>query len=1780
MKSNNIKLYLIFSAILALLVFYGCLGGGSGGGFNKILPTSSQTNFVLSGRVYFVDRSIYGNIPIVVKDINGKIVASTNTDSFGNFGFTTLAAGIYSLSAITFNSETTFETNIQIAPNDTKQLSPKSLLSLTSAIIDQVSSTSFRLTFVSNMRSKSYIEYWYIEDNNHRQEVSSSFITHHQVVVTNLLPSRRYGISIHLQSEDGQKYVYSPLSLITCSALGPSNLSFTIENGQIETRHNNVSLQIYAENANEMRISESEDMHNTNWEMYSTLKSYYLPAPDGIKRLFIQFRDILGNTSPIISDEIILNTRLEGYLGVLINGGKQFTNNLDVVLTLLYPTATSMRISNRNDFLYSFWETYSEQRKWRITPGDGVKTVYVQFNGGKANPNETFTASIILDTTGPETIMKINGGATKTNQKNVRLEFFPLSPVFQMQVKNHASFLDTDRWLPFASNILWQLEDGDGKKTVYARFKDELGNIYGPIEASINLDTTPPTLESFKIDDGATYTYSLHVKLTITASDANYVYVSNDDSFASAAVFSIFGKTRTIDKWQLNGFGLQQVFIKLVDDASNTTQIYSSEIMVLGKQYFNKPTVLINSDDDFTFNPAVQLTLFSPNSIENQDSMWISNNGIFSNIASEPYKTTKSWLLIDSDKDSVPAGPKSVYVKFTSTEGYVYASDSITLIGPASPTLMTIDSMPLNRLYVNLRLFAESPDGTPLTMKVGTDLSSAIWEPYSTTKILSFPTSGIYTVYAKFRSFYGVETSATPITVTILSNPPTGNTAVVREGFLSTSNEIYETFVSSLPVYLHFDIKDTNTASIAYTILPDTQPAPTTGFTVLSLPLSPIPLYEPTLKRAVNNIWYKFADGAGNWTSLQLRQFLLRGPSIKISPKAVTLYSNQSRLFTASLENISGKVLWNIISGLGTIDAESGLYTAPNSITNAATTTIRAYLESDPTLYDIATISLATQVELEWDKVETSVQIGRIATFVCSIRNSSESLGILIQPTVGSLEIATPPIYLSTATVVTIRYYAPTSVPSNNPVTMTVYSLQDPSKTQQLKVFVSAGPTVSVIPTSAVGQARRLPVTISATTDAYPSTIVWSIISVTATGSFSPTTVEISTTTYALIPSTPNPHTITLYPGTKGGTLYVEASWTDSGSSSPPKATCTVTVKEAVSLTISPIATHAPSIITPIAFIATVKNGDNGVNWYYRNTNPPNSPLDPGDGIARENGTLTSNGIYTRPINIPAAGRVIEIVAISIDDPTVSATATVTLLDPVIVKIGKGYNFTSEIASADVLLEVDTLKLIASVSNTAGDTTVTWYVNGIKNGNSIYGTIDNYGLYTAPQNMPSPNSFDITAVSNYDPTKSAKVLITLKEFWQARSKGLQDISNSNIWVTSLKVDPIWPRTGDTPINGTAPFYLFAGTNGFGVWVASADANLATEPADLYWIPTALATKVPFSGNQYQISKIDVNPQNGDIAAATLDGLYIIYSNNRNYNSFTKITSYPVKSLAWDLNDPRYIYLAVSNGIRRIKFVSANAPYNIDSEESWLLNVIYYLKETRTGQVGSPPVNTDIVAYEDPSKGKTLFNNSPRTLALSLKESTILYGGFDSGELGRFYDARTLSNPLRYVDSIHDPDPYDWFFIAPTGIASQPGVGYTLSTNTPPRPVNISPTNLGIIYDISVDPGNPNTLLVSTSGGIYRSVNAGVNFNLIASSTNCYATLIDPINVTYFFYGCEDGLYRSKNAGNSWTLIKSGLGGTKTIYTFTISPGSPGSTRRIWVGTSNGVYADGRSLDLD
>ena len=102
----------------------------------------------------------------------------------------------------------------------------------------------------------------------------------------------------------------------------------------------------------------------------------------------------------------ILPSPPSGEVGVSIEDGDSYTNSKQVTLNLVWPEyATAVRISNDGGFASSKTQTkdLAASIDWELddsVQGIYTKVVYVRFNG-VANPRETYTDDIVLDTTAP-----------------------------------------------------------------------------------------------------------------------------------------------------------------------------------------------------------------------------------------------------------------------------------------------------------------------------------------------------------------------------------------------------------------------------------------------------------------------------------------------------------------------------------------------------------------------------------------------------------------------------------------------------------------------------------------------------------------------------------------------------------------------------------------------------------------------------------------------------------------------------------------------------------------------------------------------------------------------------------------------------------------------------------------------------------------------------------------------------------------------------------------------------------------------------------------------------------------------------------------------------------------------------------------------------------------------------------------------------------------------------------------------------------------------------------
>ena len=204
------------------------------------------------------------------------------------------------------------------------------------------------------------------------------------------------------------------------------------------------------------------------------------------------------------------------------------------------------------------------------------------------NPHISYLDTATLDlkyassqTAPPTGSIIINGGDAFTNTTSVILSLTYTaygSNVSQVRYSDDGVW-DTENWEPPVANKSWSLPSGDGIKTVYYQIKDSYEMLSSTYLDTISLDTTPPT-GSIAINNGAEYTNSTTVTLSLTASDVtsgvNQVRFSEDGTWDTEN----WETPSTTKEWGLmSGDGNKTIYYQ-VKDRVDFTSTFSSSIIV------------------------------------------------------------------------------------------------------------------------------------------------------------------------------------------------------------------------------------------------------------------------------------------------------------------------------------------------------------------------------------------------------------------------------------------------------------------------------------------------------------------------------------------------------------------------------------------------------------------------------------------------------------------------------------------------------------------------------------------------------------------------------------------------------------------------------------------------------------------------------------------------------------------------------------------------------------------------------------------------------------------------------------------------------------------------------------------------------------------------------------------------------------------------------------------------------------------------------------------------
>ena len=399
---------------------------------------------------------------------------------------------------------------------------------------------------------------------------------------------------------------------------------------------------------------------------------------------------------------------------------------------------------------------------------------------------------------------------------------------------------------------------------------------------------------------------------------------------------------------------------------------------------------------------------------------------------------------------------------------------------------------------------------------------------------------------------------------------------------------------------------------------------------------------------------------------------------VSVSPKSANVIVGASSSFTATVTGTnpgdSTAVTWSVQEqGGGTIDG-SGTYVAPGA---TGTFHVVATSVADPSRADTATVVVGAAPVIAVNIVPSnaSTTTGGSLTFTATVTGTTAGQSTAVTWSVqegGGGTIDSSGHYLAPSTTGTFHVVAT--------------SVADPSKSATATISVTATPVVavSVSPGTAtirVGGTAAFTATVTGTTAGQSTAVTWSVQesgggTVNSSGQYT-------------APGTP-------------GTFHVVAT---SVADTSKKATATVTVTPNIAVSISP-PTASTTTGGTVTFTATVTGTTAGqstaVTWSVQEAG---------------GGTLNGSGHYTAP----GSAGTFHVVATSVADTSKKATATVTVIPPI---VGDDHALPAPRPRRR------NATFTATVTGTTGgqSTAVTWSVQEGAGG----GSVDGSGHYTAP----------------------------------------------------------------------------------------------------------------------------------------------------------------------------------------------------------------------------------------------------------------------------------------------------------------------------------------------------------------------------------------------------------------------------------------------------------------
>ena len=488
--------------------------------------------------------------------------------------------------------------------------------------------------------------------------------------------------------------------------------------------------------------------------------------------------------------------------------------------------------------------------------------------------------------------------------------------------------------------------------------------------------------------------------------------------------------------------------------------------------------------------------------------------------------------------------------------------------------------------------------------------------------------------------------------------------------------------------------------------------------------------------------------------------------TVTVTPTSGNVLLGKTLQLTSKVTGTSNiAVTWsvnNVVGGnitTGTISA-GGLYTAPADLPSPVSVGITATSVADSTISATARVAVTSDIVVGISSGPASVELGAKQNFAATLTSSGSPdtsirwilSGASCPGACGTVDSAG-------------NYTAPQILPAVPNFLLTAQSVADPSKQATVGITVTSHFTLqlSAPGTIATSATAVIVATLTPVPGSNPSAIInWSLSGSGCTGSACGTLSSVTTQTadsgssagadsesanYIAPSSAPSPNTVTIT-----ATPLADPS---------KKAQATIAVQPGVGVSLSPLTAtvSANHRLTLFVQVTGASNEDQSpaVTWSVNGVAGGNSSTgqicvvnsNPCSEVTGSSGA--SQVDYLAPGSPPSPNPV-TVKAVSAADATKNATAQITIINHDVVSV-----LPDTISLAPGAVQTFTASVLGTTNQS-----VVWQLQGAGCGApGACGAISSGGIYTAPGIPPSPNAFQVVAISSDDTTQSGKANVTI-----------------------------------------------------------------------------------------------------------------------------------------------------------------------------------------------------------------------------------------------------------------------------------------------------------------------------------------------------------------------------------------------------------------------------------